>query len=61
MGLMKTVLMAFQLALASAALTAGFDLSNSLVPKDQILSGGPPPDGIPAILSPKFDTAEAAG
>ncbi len=38
----------------------GFDVSNSLIPKDDILSGGPPKDGIPAILSPKFEKANEA-
>ena len=50
--------------LAEGGLTAnqynGFDVSNSLVPKNEILSGGPPRDGIPAILSPKFESAEKA-
>lgn len=32
----------------------GFNLNNSLVPKNEILSGGPPKDGIPAILNPNF-------
>ena len=32
----------------------GFDLSSSSIPKEEILSGGPPKDGIPAILKPKF-------
>lgn len=35
----------------------GFDLSNSLIRKDEILSGGPPRDGIPAILDPRFESA----
>lgn len=30
-----------------------FNLSNSLVPERQILSGGPPKDGIPSITSPE--------
>jgi len=34
--------------------TNGFDLSNPLVPADQIVSGGPPKDGIPAIDEPGF-------
>ena len=34
----------------------GFDISKSLIPKDEILSGGPPRDGIPAIVKPKFET-----
>lgn len=38
----------------------GFDLSNSLIPKDDIHSGGPPKDGIPAILRPKFEEAKEA-
>lgn len=38
----------------------GFDLSNSLIPKEKIISGGPPKDGIPAILNPKFETASQA-
>ncbi|MBS1252345.1 MAG: hypothetical protein MAG451_01384 [Anaerolineales bacterium] len=32
-----------------------------LVPLNEILSGGPPPDGIPPIDAPKFVTVEAAG
>lgn len=32
----------------------GFDLSNSLVPIDEIEHGGPPRDGIPAIDKPEF-------
>jgi hypothetical protein len=35
-------------------LSTGFDLDNAIVPKDHILSGGPPKDGIPAILKPNF-------
>lgn len=38
---------------ALPALT-GFNLEKSIVPKDEILSGGPPKDGIPALLKPKF-------
>ncbi len=34
--------------------TTGFKLDNAIVPKEEILSGGPPKDGIPAILEPKF-------
>jgi hypothetical protein len=32
----------------------GFDLSNSLIPVEEIMSGGPAKDGIPAIDHPKF-------
>jgi hypothetical protein len=29
-----------------------FDMTNALIPRDEILSGGPPKDGIPSITSP---------
>lgn len=32
----------------------GFDLSNSLIPMNEIKDGGPPKDGIPSIDNPKF-------
>jgi hypothetical protein len=32
-------------------------VTNHIVPADQIVSGGPPPDGIPSIDNPKFVTA----
>ena len=35
-------------------LLSGFTLDNAIVPQDEILSGGPPKDGIPALLHPKF-------
>ncbi len=37
-----------------------FDLSRHNVPLDQIVSGGPSKDGIPALLSPQFVTASEA-
>jgi hypothetical protein len=36
------------------------DLSKALVPLDEIISGGPPPDGIPAIDRPAFVTPAEA-
>jgi hypothetical protein len=33
---------------------------NSIVPLDQIVSGGPPPDGIPSIDDPKFISVQEA-
>lgn len=36
------------------------DTSKALVPLDEIISGGPPPDGIPPIDRPRFVTPEAA-
>ncbi len=34
----------------------GFDLSNALVPAEEILPGGPPRDGIPALTDPPFES-----
>lgn len=49
------ILLIVLIGLTGATLTRnGFDLSGSLVPADEILSGGPPRDGIPAINQPKF-------
>ena len=42
-------------------LLSGFNLDNVIVPREEILSGGPPKDGIPAILDPKFISPEKAG
>jgi hypothetical protein len=44
----------------AVAASNGFDLSNSILPIDQILHGGPPRDGIPAISNPKLIEASAA-
>lgn len=38
----------------------GFDLSNSTIPIKEILSGGPPRDGIPSIDKPEFISAAKA-
>ncbi len=39
---------------SSAGPTNGFDLSNSTLPPEEILHGGPPRDGIPALSDPKL-------
>ena len=44
----------FALFMCAFLVLTGFKLDNSLVPKEEILSGGPPKDGIPAILKPVF-------
>ncbi|NIP30264.1 MAG: DUF3179 domain-containing protein, partial [Candidatus Dadabacteria bacterium] len=36
----------------------GFKLDNLLIPKSEIMSGGPPKDGIPSITNPKFKSVE---
>jgi len=57
---MKTRFVSILLVLL-APLLAGFDLDNAVVPKSEIRAGGPPKDGIPAILSPRFVSADQAG
>ncbi|MDX8403522.1 MAG: DUF3179 domain-containing protein [Mariprofundaceae bacterium] len=39
---------------------SGFTLQPATIPADQIISGGPPKDGIPALTYPKHETANAA-
>jgi hypothetical protein len=46
--------------LGMAFFLIGFNLDNAIVPKERILSGGPPKDGIPAILKPNFIRPEQA-
>ena len=41
----------------SAGSSNGFDLSNSSLPREHILSGGPPRDGIPALSDPRLIAA----
>ncbi len=38
----------------------GFNLDNAIVPRGEILSGGPPKDGIPAILNPVLVSPDQA-
>lgn len=45
---------------AKAQQKNGFDLSSALIPPEQILRGGPPRDGIPAILQPRFETPDGS-
>lgn len=42
-------------------LLSGFNLDTAIVPRDEILAGGPPKDGIPAILEPEFIAPAKAG
>ena len=45
---------------SAIAQSNGFDLSNATLPVEQILHGGPPRDGIPAISNPKLVAAAEA-
>ena len=60
LGLLLVVLYNVAASRAGGDGDNGFDLSGSLVPRDEIHLGGPPRDGIPAIDAPRFVTAAAA-
>ena len=54
---MRTALAALLIAitlLAQGAEKNGFNLTDALIPEDEIHSGGPPRDGIPSIDEPRF-------
>jgi len=55
-----TLLFALADAHGASAGSLRTDFSKSLVPLDEIVSGGPPPDGIPAIDRPVFVPPSAA-
>ncbi len=50
----------YLLLLLTLPMLSGFDFSKHNIPTSEILSGGPPKDGIPAILEPKFVSASQA-
>ena len=54
------VLLLFFTAALAEPLRNGFDLAGALVPVEEILQGGPPRDGIPAIDNPAFVPAREA-
>ena len=47
--------------MAAAERFNGFDVSNAVIPVNEIRSGGPPRDGIPSIDRPAFIPSNAAG
>ncbi len=50
----------FLLLLILIPFLSGFDMTKHSIPIDEILAGGPPRDGIPALSNPKFVSAEKA-
>ncbi|MEN8128885.1 MAG: DUF3179 domain-containing protein [Pseudomonadota bacterium] len=61
-GLSAILLAGILFDVADAATTKnGFDLTDAQIPIDEVLPGGPPRDGIPAIDRPRFVAASAAG
>ncbi|MCH8156388.1 MAG: DUF3179 domain-containing protein, partial [Nitrospinae bacterium] len=59
MGFKHALIKTFVWGLAVLALS-GFDYSKHSIPLDDIYDGGPGKDGIPAIMRPKFVSAEEA-
>ncbi|WP_078460342.1 DUF3179 domain-containing protein [Solemya velum gill symbiont] len=59
-GLVILLLAEYSPALLGSDEFNGFDVSNSLIPADEIHQGGPPRDGIPAIDQPRFVKAADA-
>ena len=51
-SLIVTALLVYATSVA-AAIINGFSIEDPLVPLDEIMSGGPPKDGIPAIMDPR--------
>ncbi len=45
---------------AVALCLSGFDFTKHSIPPEEIRGGGPPKDGIPAILDPQFIPAQEA-
>ncbi len=57
---MKRVMIILVLVFFPATLLAGWDFSRLSIPRDEIQSGGPPKDGIPALTDAKFIPAARA-
>ena len=56
----QLLLVLFTLQSAHAVTRNGFDLEGATIPTDEIKSGGPPRDGIPAINEPVFISSDEA-
>lgn len=59
-ALLLLPLLLLECTFLQAATKNGFDLSDALIPAKEVLSGGPPRDGIPAINQPKFESVSDA-
>jgi len=47
-------LLAFCLLVGTMLKLTGFNLDHAIVPEDEVMSGGVPKDGIPALMKPEF-------
>ena len=50
----NVLLLVLLIAALPLLVAASWDLSKSSIPTSEIMGGGPPRDGIPALTSPKF-------
>jgi hypothetical protein len=57
---LKTWLLIVALLLLPQGVLAEWDFSKNAIPLDEIQSGGPPKDGIPALTNPKYLAASQA-
>ena len=58
--LLSLVLVSLGMVLVWKTTAADWDFSKHAIPLDEIESGGPPKDGIPALTNPKYVAAEQA-
>ena len=61
MNIISVILFSLLLMSPASALGASWDYSKHSIPLEDIMSGGPPRDGIPALSSPKYVKASDAG
>jgi hypothetical protein len=61
MNVISIILFSLLLIFPISALSASWDYSKHSVPLEDIMSGGPPRDGIPALFSPKHIKVSDAG
>ncbi|UCF89215.1 MAG: DUF3179 domain-containing protein [bacterium] len=57
---MRTVLISLLALLLAPTAQADWDFTKSSIPVEQILGGGPPRDGIPALFDPDYISAHEA-
>lgn len=56
----RTLVLAAMFLMLPLAAQAQWDFSRHSIPLDEIVSGGPPRDGIPALTDPKYVPADKA-
>jgi hypothetical protein len=56
----KTLVITALLLMLPLTALAQWDFSKHAIPLDEIASGGPPKDGIPALTNPKYEQAGKA-